>query len=72
MYVHIIFRATCFGGHQGVGTPKTSLAEKLINHFKLNKFYVLLPEDGCRPPKHVGGENCMYILYTLYVQIVGF
>jgi hypothetical protein len=34
-------------------------------------FLSLLPEDGGRRPKHVGGK-IVYFLYTLYVQIIIF
>jgi hypothetical protein len=33
-------------------------------NFKVKTFYVLLPDDGCRLPKHVAGK-------TVCVQVAG-
>ena len=42
--------------------------------FQLYKLQVLLPDDGGRPPKHVGGNiiRSPCVFYMLYVLAVGF
>jgi len=40
--------------------------------FKLNRCSRCCPEDGGRPPKHVGGKIVFLYVYDLCVQIVCF
>jgi hypothetical protein len=40
--------------------------------FKLYTFSVLVPDDGGRQPKYIGGNIICIGLYILYEQLVGF